>query len=95
MGQNGMKLNLINGQWVAGENSSTNVNPANTLDIIGEYTHADLEQVHTAIEAADGAAASWANASPQVRSDLLEHIAQAIITQSVDLGQLLAREEGK
>ncbi|MEP5761285.1 MAG: aldehyde dehydrogenase family protein [Litoreibacter sp.] len=90
-----MKLNLINGQWVAGEDYSTNVNPANTSDVIGEYTRADLDQVHAAIVAADAAAPSWANVSPQVRSDLLEHVAQAIITQSAELGQLLAREEGK
>ena len=30
--------NLINGQWLAGNSYSPNLNPSNLADVIGEYT---------------------------------------------------------
>ena len=44
--------NYINGQWVAGADYCTNVNPSDLSDVIGEYAKADAAQVNAAIEAA-------------------------------------------
>src|SRR5690606_23466567 len=48
-----------------------------------------------AVAAAQGAQAGWANASPEVRADFLERVAGLIFARSNELGELLAREEGK
>ena len=37
----------------------------------------------------------WSEASPEVRSDLLDKVGSTIIARSADIGRLLAREEGK
>ncbi len=87
--------NLIDGNWVASNDFSVNANPADQTDIIGKFARADAGQVASAIHAADAAAFAWANVSPQVRSDLLENVAQRLLEECAKLGQLLAREEGK
>ncbi len=43
--------NYINGQWVAGDTTSPNVNPSNTADILGHYTQANAEQMADKIAA--------------------------------------------
>ena len=37
--------NYINGQWVAGADYCTNINPSDLSDVIGEYAKADAAQV--------------------------------------------------
>ena len=44
--------NLINGQWVAGDSYSPNLNPSNTADVLGQYTQANAEQMDAAVQAA-------------------------------------------
>ncbi len=90
-----MKLNLISGEWLAGPDHVSNLNPADTSDVIGLYTRASVEQVDLAVCAANSASSAWAKASPQVRSDLLESVAQALFARKDELGRILAREEGK
>ncbi|MEH6739650.1 MAG: aldehyde dehydrogenase family protein, partial [Sulfitobacter sp.] len=87
--------NLIDGNWVENADFSINGNPADQTDIIGHFARVDADQVASAIQAADAAAPAWADASPQVRSDLLEKVAQRVLEKSAELGCLLAREEGK
>lgn len=90
-----MKLNYIAGKWVAGESSTRNINPANTKDIIGEYTKASVDQVNEAVAAAKTAFASWSVSNIQARSEMLDRIGKAILARKEELGELLAREEGK
>ena len=64
--------NYIGGQWVAGTDYSTNINPSELTDTIGEYAKADLAQVHAAIDAARAAFPAWSTsggrASPPCRT---------------------------
>lgn len=90
-----MKLNLIAGEWIAGIDQVANLNPADITDVIGSYTRASADQVDLAVQAASTASGPWAKASPQVRSDLLENVAQALFARKDELGRILAREEGK
>jgi len=87
--------NLINGAWVAGARYTPNVNPSNLSDVIGEYTQADAAQLDTAVAAARAAFPAWATGSIQARSDALDKIGNEILARKVELGTLLAREEGK
>lgn len=87
--------NLIAGTWVSGTDQSENINPSDLSDLIGHYARADVAQVTDAVGAARVALPKWANASPQVRADLLDAVGQAILAQKDAIGRMLAREEGK
>lgn len=90
-----MKQNLIAGAWLDGEDAVENRNPADISEVIGLFARASATHVDQAVEAAHNALSGWANVSPQVRSDLLETIAQKILARKDEIGTLLAREEGK
>lgn len=87
--------NLINGEWVAGQAYSPNVNPSNLADVLGQYTQGDAAQVDAAVAAATAAFPAWATGSIQARSDALDKIGTEILARKEELGTLLAREEGK
>ncbi|SAI70301.1 aldehyde dehydrogenase [Bordetella ansorpii] len=87
--------NLIDGQWVAGNSYSQNLNPSNLADVIGEYAQGDAAQVEAAVRAARAAFPAWSTGSVQARADALEKIAAEILARREELGELLAREEGK
>jgi alpha-ketoglutaric semialdehyde dehydrogenase len=91
----GARQNLIAGDWVAATNAKPNINPSNINDTIAEYARADERQTNEAIDAAAAAAASWANATPQQRFDVLDFVGAEIIARKQELGELLSREEGK
>ena len=55
----------------------------------------DKIHVNAAVAAAKAAFPAWANASPEVRSDLLDKVGSTIMARADDLGRLLSREEGK
>lgn len=87
--------NLIAGEWVAGASEADNINPSDTNDIIGRASHASAAQVSDAIAAARAALPKWNAGTSQLRSDLLAAIANELFARKEELGELLAREEGK
>jgi acyl-CoA reductase-like NAD-dependent aldehyde dehydrogenase len=87
--------NFINGRWETGVTMSTSENPSDLASPVGEYARADGEQTELAIRAASEAASTWAFATPQRRADVLEQIGSEILARKDELGELLAREEGK
>jgi alpha-ketoglutaric semialdehyde dehydrogenase len=87
--------NFIGGEWVDGTGVARNINPSNTDDIVGEYAKADKAQTQRAIAAAKAAFAAWSRSTPQERYDVLNRISTEILARKEELGQLLAREEGK
>lgn len=87
--------NLIDGEWVMTDSLNTNVNPSDTNDLIGEYARASEADVHTAIDAARRAFASWSHTVPLQRHDILARASAEIAQRAEELGRLLSREEGK
>ncbi len=87
--------NLINGQWVAGNAYTPNINPSNTADVIGEYTQASAAQLNDAVAAARAAFTAWSTGGIQARADALDKIGNEILARKEELGTLLSREEGK
>src|SRR6187549_1074789 len=85
----------IDGQWVAGSAASDSLNPSNTNDIVAKVPGGDKKTVDSAVAAAKAAFPAWANASPEVRSDLLDKVGSLIMARADDLGRRLSREEGK
>jgi acyl-CoA reductase-like NAD-dependent aldehyde dehydrogenase len=90
-----MHKNWIAGEWVGSSNVQKNLNPSNLNDVVGEYVRASAEQVETAIEAAQHAWPAWSLSTPQQRFDALDAIGSEILARKNELGELLAREEGK
>jgi acyl-CoA reductase-like NAD-dependent aldehyde dehydrogenase len=91
----GLNKNYIAGEWVEGEGVSRNVNPSDTNDVIGLYAHAGAAQVETAVVAAKAAFPAWSRSTPQERHDILLRASTEILARREELGNLLAREEGK
>lgn len=87
--------NYIGGDWVAGPDASVNLNPSDTNEVIGEYSNASPQQVAQAIEAARQALPKWAATTTQARSDILSKVSVELFSRKEELGELLAREEGK
>jgi aldehyde dehydrogenase (NAD+) len=90
-----MFKNLINGEWLEGPKASRNINPSDTRDLVGEYAQADVAQARDAIAAATQAAPGWGLSTPQQRFDILDAAGAEILARKAELGDLLAREEGK
>ena len=87
--------NFIAGEWVESTDAARNVNPSDTADVVGEYCRADVSRVKTAISAAKAAFPAWSRSPPQLRADMLDKIGNEILARRAELGDLLAREEGK
>jgi acyl-CoA reductase-like NAD-dependent aldehyde dehydrogenase len=87
--------NYIAGEWIAGANSSENINPSNTNDVIGVFPQASAADTERAIQSAKAAFPAWARSSIQERHDLLKRIGDEILARKEQLGRLLSREEGK
>jgi len=86
---------LINGRWETGVTLGVSENPSDLDDPVGEFARADAAQTEQAIRAAAGARHDWAQSTPQRRFDVLDAIGSEILARKDELGQLLAREEGK
>jgi aldehyde dehydrogenase (NAD+) len=86
---------FINGERVRGEGEALSLNPSNTNDAVARAPVGGAGEVEAAVSAARNALPAWSEASPEVRSDLLDRIGDAILKRREELGRLLSREEGK
>jgi alpha-ketoglutaric semialdehyde dehydrogenase len=87
--------NLIAGEWCEGQSVNEDRNPANTEEIVGLYARASRQDAANATAAAARALGAWSQSGPQVRHDLLRKVGDEIAERRQELGELLAREEGK
>ena len=90
-----MKKNYINGEWFESNEVTQNINPSDISDCIDEYAKASISDTENAIAAAKSAFPAWANIGIQQRSDFLDTIGNKILSRKEEIGELLAREEGK
>ena len=87
--------NYINGQWKTGASVGISQNPSDLDKPVGEYARADAADVLEAIAAARAALPGWSTSSVQRRADLLDQVGSELLARKDELGELLAREEGK
>lgn len=90
-----MKRNYIGGEWVASTTVRANINPSDVSDIVDNYAQGNGEQAAAAVDAAVGAFPAWSLGGVQARADALEMVAAELLLRREELGELLAREEGK
>ncbi|WP_299355985.1 aldehyde dehydrogenase family protein [uncultured Shimia sp.] len=89
------QLNLISGDWLAGESEIENRNPSDLSDLIGHFAQASSEQLEATLVQARVAQAEWATYGLERKQAVLNAIGNELMARSEELGTLLAREEGK
>jgi acyl-CoA reductase-like NAD-dependent aldehyde dehydrogenase len=87
--------NYIAGEWRGSADVSKNINPSDTRDVVGEYSRGSAQDAKDALGAAAAAFAAWSATTPQERADILDKVGTEILARRAELGDLLAREEGK
>lgn len=91
-----MKLShLIDGKWVDAHARGTSINPSNTDEVVATYPASGSQEIDAAVTAARRAFGDWSSGSPEVRADLLDRVGTKVVADAQQLGELLAREEGK
>jgi alpha-ketoglutaric semialdehyde dehydrogenase len=90
-----LKPHLIGGEWVEGTGAKDNINPSDLSDVVDSYASADRALAERAIAAAKAAFPAWSRATLQQRFDVLDKAGDEILRRKEELGELLAREEGK
>ncbi|QCI96741.1 aldehyde dehydrogenase family protein [Agrobacterium larrymoorei] len=86
--------NLIGGEWI-GSDTSKNINPSDTNEVVGLYAQATADDAKQAIAAAKAAFPAWSRSGILERHAILKKTADEILARKDELGALLAREEGK
>jgi aldehyde dehydrogenase (NAD+) len=90
-----LKPHLIGGEWVESSEAQDDINPSDLQDVVGQYARADRAMAERAVAAAKAAFPAWGRSTPQQRFDVLDAAADEILERKLELGELLAREEGK
>ena len=91
-------LNLshwIDGERVAADRPSESLNPSDTREVVARTPDGGEAEVNAAVAAAKAAFPAWSEASPEVRSDILDRAGTLVMERREALGRLLSREEGK
>lgn len=85
----------INGSWEEGISTVPNINPSDISENVGDIAQASEEQVQKAIKAANDAQPTWEKTPLEEKVRVLQNIGDELIQRCEELGELLAREEGK
>ncbi len=89
------ELNLVAGEWLAGESEIENRNPSDLSDLVGIYTQASTSQLLTTLDKASQAQQEWAAYGLERKQSVLMNIGNEMMERAEELGTLLSREEGK
>jgi len=87
--------NLIDGQSVDSAERTSDINPSNVRDVVGEFARATPADVSRAIASARQAFAKWSMSTPQERFDILDRAGTEVLARKEELGRQLSREQGK
>jgi alpha-ketoglutaric semialdehyde dehydrogenase len=89
--------NFIGGEWVksSSSKSASNVNPADTDDIIGDIPLASRDEARRAVEAAAEAFPRWRSTPAPARGKIVAQAARLLEQNKEEIAQILTREEGK
>ncbi|MFC0633140.1 aldehyde dehydrogenase family protein [Brevundimonas balnearis] len=85
----------INGEKVGGDRPAESLNPSDTRDVVARTPDGSESDVDAAVQAARDAFPAWSQASPEVRSDILDRASNLLMERREAVGRLLSREEGK
>src|SRR6188508_3009944 len=87
--------NMIDGRSVESTDRTSDINPSNIHDIVGEFARGTVDDAERAVAAARQAFGKWSLSNPQERFDILDRAGSEILARKEELGKQLAREMGK
>lgn len=90
-----LRRSLVDGVEVPGGDRRENVNPSDTRDVISEFEVVNAEVASAAVDAARNAADAWRRTTTAQRFDVLDRAGNELLARTSELGDQLAREEGK
>lgn len=95
-----MATTLELSHWIGGrkqgdDHPAESLNPSDTRDVVARVPDGSGEDVNAAVAAARAAFPAWSEASPEVRSDVLDKAGTLLMQRAQEVGTLLSREEGK
>ncbi|MGY6662835.1 MAG: aldehyde dehydrogenase family protein [Glycocaulis sp.] len=85
----------IGGKKQGGDRPAESLNPSDTRDVVARVPDGTADDVNAAVAAARAAFPAWSEASPEVRSDVLDKAGSLLMQRAQEVGTLLSREEGK
>ena len=85
----------IDGERVEAARPGESLNPSDTREVVARTPDGGAAEVDQAVAAAGAAFPAWADASPEVRSDILDRTGSLLMERREAIGRLLSREEGK
>eukprot|EP01030_Chromulinospumella_sphaerica_P010513 gene10513-10319_t len=85
----------IGGEKVGGDRPGESLNPSDTRDVVARTPKGGAAEVDQAVAAARAAFPGWADASPELRFDVLDRAGTLVMERREQIGRLLSREEGK
>ena len=86
---------VVGGTAVVGDDVRPDVNPSDLSDVVAEASIVGADVAADAVGAAAGAFGAWSSATPWQRAEVLDRAGSEVIARADELGDLLAREEGK
>ena len=86
---------VVGGTTVTGEGGQADLNPSDVADVVVEFGHVDATVARDAVRAAGDAFPTWSSTTPWQRSEVLDRAGTEVLARADELGDLLAREEGK
>jgi aldehyde dehydrogenase (NAD+) len=89
--------NLIHGEWVDSVSGKTtqNRNPADQLDVIGEFPDSTTDDIQNAVSAAANAYNGWRLTPAPKRAEILYRAGEMLMAQKEQLAKDMTREMGK
>jgi alpha-ketoglutaric semialdehyde dehydrogenase len=96
-GRSGARVltSVVDGQPVTGVDERPDVNPSDLADVVAVASIAGPDVARDAVAAADAAFPAWSRTTPWQRAEVLDRAGTEILARADELGDLLAREEGK
>jgi len=86
---------VVDGQPVDGVGDRPNVNPSDLDDVVCIASIGDAAMAQGAVVAASDALPIWSRTTPWQRAEILDRAGSEVMGRADELGDLLAREEGK
>lgn len=86
---------FINGSWRPGSRGTLTVENPATGEVLCEIANAGIEDGTAAMDAACGAARSWAATAPRERAEILRRAFDLVIQRADDFARLMTLEMGK
>ncbi|MGH9626924.1 MAG: aldehyde dehydrogenase family protein [Bryobacteraceae bacterium] len=87
--------NYINGDWVDGNKTFENRNPANTDEVVGLFARGAAADVEAAAQAAEAALPAWSSLPGPARGNFLFKVADILDKKFDAVSADMTREEGK